>query len=325
MTTILLVDLIRSIVVIGVLLGCFAYLMLAERKLLGYFQMRLGPNRVGPWGLLQPIADALKLVFKEDLMPATADRFVFRLAPWLSLFTAIAAFAVIPFGPPIHLFGRTFALSVANPNGGILFVFAVFSVAVLGIVLGGWSSQSKYSLVGALRSTAQMISYELPMGLSVVGVLALAGSTSLTKIVEAQHYWFIFPQIVGFLVFFTCAVAETNRAPFDLPEAESELVAGYHTEYSGFRFAMFFMAEYVNMITVSALVTTLFLGGWHGPFLPPILWFAIKTAAILFVIIWIRATFPRFRYDRLMALGWKVLLPLSLLNLVGTAILVALV
>ncbi len=316
---------VRSVILIVVVLTVFAYLMLFERKLLGYFQLRVGPNRTGPWGLLQPLADAGKLFLKEDIIPADADRLVYQLAPAVSLFTALAVYAVIPFGPPLQLFGYEVPLQIADPDAGLLVVFAITSLAVYGISLGGWASQSKYSLLGSLRATAQMISYELAMGLSVVGVLVLAGSTRLSEIVARQEVWNIFVQPIGFIIYFICAIAETNRAPFDLPEAETELVSGYNTEYSGMRFAMFYMAEYINLITVSCLTTLLFLGGWRGPaFLPGLVWFVLKVAILLFIFIWLRATLPRLRYDRLMQLGWKVLLPLAAVNLLATAVVVAL-
>ncbi len=321
------IDIGKALLVIIFLQAAFGYLTLIERKLLGRFQLRPGPNRAGPFGLLQPLADGVKLLFKEEIIPAGVDRFVFLIAPMLSLLGALMAFAVIPFGSPVHIFGRLVPLQIAGPSLSLLYVFAVASLGVYGIVLGGWSSQNKYGLLGGLRSSAQIISYELAMGLSVIGVLLAAGSADLNQIVSAQtREWFVFPQIVGFIVYFICAIAETNRAPFDLPEAEQELVAGYHTEYTGMKFAMFFMAEYINMITVSALATTLFLGGWHGPaILPSYLWFLIKVAIFLFVFVWLRATLPRLRYDRLMAFGWKVLLPVALLNAIGTAAWVALV
>lgn len=316
---------IRSLVLIIGLLTVFAYLMLFERKILGWFQLRLGPNRTGPWGLFQPVADGVKMIFKEDIIPHDADRFIFRLAPMISLFVAFAAFAVIPVGPAIQIGEWVIPLSIADPNAGILVALAFTSLGVYGIALGGWASQSKYALLGALRSTAQMISYELTMGMSLVGVILLAGSVRLSDIVAAQEgLWFIVLQPIGFLLFSVSAVAEVNRVPFDLPEAETELVSGYHTEYSGMRYAMFAIAEYINMITVSSLITLLYLGGWRGPgFLPPVLWFAAKVSIFLFVFIWMRATLPRLRYDRLMAFGWKVMLPVAFLNLVATAAWVA--
>lgn len=318
--TILLI--IKILVLIGILMGGFAYTTLVERRLLGFFQLRLGPNRVGPQGLLQPLADGLKMALKEDLMPLGADPIVYRMAPVFSLFAALSVDAVIPFGAPIHIFGQSVSLDIANPSIGLLIAFAFSSLGIYGIVLGGWASQNKYSLLGGIRASAQMISYELAMGLSVLGVLMMAGTANLENIVLAQRTqgWFFIPQIVPFVIYFITAIAETNRTPFDLPEAESELVAGYHTEYSGIRFAMFFMAEYINVLTVSGLAVTLFFGGWLGPsFLPPILWFVIKVAVFVFAFIWIRATFPRFRYDKLMSFGWKVLLPISFIYFLGTA------
>lgn len=313
---------VKILLLIGILMGGFAYTMLLERRLLGFFQLRLGPNRVGPAGLLQPIADAMKMMLKEDLMPAGADPLVYRLAPVISGFAALSIDAVIPFGAPIHLFGTTINLDIANPGIGLLIIFALSSLGVYGLVLAGWSSQNKYSLLGGIRASAQIISYELAMGLSVMGVLMMAHTANLEGIVLAQkaHGWFWIPQIIPFLIFMTTAIAETNRTPFDLPEAESELVAGYHTEYSGMRFALFYVAEYINMITQSGLIVTLFFGGWIGPgFLPPIIWYFIKVGIAIFVFIWIRATLPRFRYDKLMSFGWKVLLPIAFIYFLGTA------
>ncbi len=312
---------IKIVLLIAILMGGFAYTMLLERRLLGFFQLRLGPNRVGPGGLLQPVADGLKMVLKEDLMPAGADPFVYRLAPVIALFTALCVDAVIPFGAPIHVFGLTVNLDIANPSIGLLIAFAFSSLGVYGLVLGGWASQNKYSLLGGIRASAQIISYELAMGLSVMGVLMMTGTANLEGIVlyQKHHGWLFFPQIIAFIIYFITAVAETNRTPFDLPEAESELVAGYHTEYSGMRFASYYIAEYINMITVSGIAVTLFFGGWLGPWLPPIIWFFIKVAIFLFIFIWIRATLPRFRYDRLMNFGWKVLLPAALIYFLGTA------
>lgn len=317
--TVLLV--IKILLLIAILMGGFAYATLLERRLLGFFQLRLGPNRVGPGGLLQPIADGLKMVLKEDLMPAGADSFVYRLAPMIALFTALSVDAVIPFGAPIHIFGLTVSLDIANPSIGLLIAFAFSSLGIYGLVLGGWASQNKYSLLGGIRASAQMISYELAMGLAVMGVLMMTGTANLENIVFYQktHGWLFLPQIIPFLIYFITAVAETNRTPFDLPEAESELVAGYHTEYSGMRFASYYIAEYVNMITVSGIAVTLFFGGWLGPVLPPIIWFLIKVGIFLFIFIWIRATLPRLRYDRLMNFGWKVLVPVALVYFLGTA------
>ncbi len=319
-----LVVLIKSAILLFVVITTFAYAMLAERKILGWMQMRPGPNRVGPWGLLQPAADAAKLMLKEDLTPRTADPLLYRLAPFISLLTAFSVYAIIPFGESA---GGIWA--IGNVNAGILFLLAIMSLGVYGISLGGWASGSKYPLLGSVRSTAQMISYELAMGLSFVGVLIVAGTTSLDGIVTAQQrLWFFIPQFVAFVVYVVTAVAETNRAPFDLVEAETELVAGFHTEYSGLRFGLFFIAEYVNMLTVSCIASLLFLGGWDAPFgwtwLPGVVWFLLKVAAFMFFYMWLRATLPRIRYDRLMAFGWKVLLPIATLNLLVTAVVVAL-
>lgn len=313
---------VKILLLVAILMGGFAYTMLLERRLLGFFQLRLGPNRVGPGGMLQPIADALKMMLKEDMMPAGADSFVYRLAPVIAGFAALSVDAVIPFGAPIHLLGLTISLDIANPSIGLLLAFALSSLGVYGIVLGGWASQNKYSLLGGIRATAQIISYELAMGLSVMGVLLMSHTANLEGIVLAQKAqgWFWMPQIVPFLIFMVTAIAETNRTPFDLPEAESELVAGYHTEYSGMRFALYYVAEYINMITQSGLIVTLFFGGWLGPsFLPPIIWYFIKVIIAIFVFVWIRATLPRFRYDKLMSFGWKILLPIAFLYFVGTA------
>jgi len=317
----LILLIIKIILLIAILMGGFAYTMLLERRLLGFFQLRLGPNRVGPGGLLQPLADGLKMMTKEDLIPAGADPFVYKLAPVISLFTALAVDAVIPFGAPIHVFGLTVSLDIANPSVGLLIAFALSSLGVYGLVLGGWASQNKYSLLGGIRASAQIISYELAMGLAVMGVLMITGTANLEQIVLYQkaHGWLWWSQIIPFLIYFITAIAETNRTPFDLPEAESELVAGYHTEYSGMRFASFVVAEYINMITVSGLAVTLFFGGWLGPILPPIIWFFIKVGVFIFVFIWIRATLPRFRYDKLMNFGWKVLVPVALVYFLGTA------
>lgn len=318
-----LVVLIKSAILLFIVITAFAYAMLAERKILGWMQLRPGPNRVGPWGLLQPAADAAKLMLKEDLAPRTADPLLYRVAPFISLLTAFSVYAVIPFGQsPAGVW------AIGNVNAGILFLLAIMSLGVYGISLGGWASGSKYPLLGSVRSTAQMISYELAMGLSFVGVLIVAGTTSLDGIVVAQQrLWFFIPQFVAFVVYVVTAVAETNRAPFDLVEAETELVAGFHTEYSGLRFGLFFIAEYVNMLTVSCIASLLFLGGWDAPFgwtwLPGIVWFLLKVGAFMFAYMWLRATLPRIRYDRLMAFGWKVLLPVATLNLLVTAVVVA--
>jgi NADH-quinone oxidoreductase subunit H len=322
------VVLIKSAILLLIVITTFAYAMLFERKILGWMQLRPGPNRTGPWGMLQPAADAVKMIFKEDLTPANADWLIYRLAPFISLVTAMSAFAIIPFSEST---GGTWALggAIGDVNAGILFIFAITSISVYGISLAGWASSSKFPLLGSVRSTAQMISYELAMTLSVVGVLILAGTTSLIGIVHAQQagWWFILPQFFGFCIYLTTAVAETNRSPFDLVEAETELVGGFHTEYSGLRFGLFFIAEYLNMITVACLATLLFLGGWSAPFgwtfVPGIVWFLLKAGVFLFIYMWLRATLPRLRYDRLMSFGWKVLLPMATLNLIVTAAIVA--
>ena len=316
---------VKSALLLFILLTACAYMTLLERRLLGKFQVRHGPNRVGPFGLLQPLADGLKLVFKESFMPAHVDVIVYWLAPAISMIAALFVYAVIPFGPEVTLFGQRVPLRLADVNVGILLVLATSSVGVYGIILGGWSSNNKYSLLGSLRSSAQLISYELALGLAVISVVLTAGSLSLVRIVEAQrHVWFVALQPLGFLIFLIAAVAETNRAPFDLPEAEQELIAGYQTEYGGFKFAMFYIGEYVAIVTMSALATTLFWGGWWGPLLPGLIWFVFKTLAFVFFFVWLRATLPRVRHDQLMALGWKFLIPLGLLNLVVTAVVVVL-
>ena len=333
MTALLIGQIVLTLFVFVMLLSSAAGMVYVERKVAALLQQRLGPYRVGPIGLLQPLADIIKLMFKEELRPRAADAWLFALAPIIAGTCAFAAFAVVPFGADITVFGLIpdgLRLQVADVNVAILVVFAIGSMSVYGIVLAGWSSNSKYSLLGGLRSSAQMISYELSYGLALAGVLLIGNSLSLTDLVNAQHgawfgfipRWFIFLQPVGFLVYLTAGIAETNRAPFDFPEAEQELVAGYHTEYSSMSFAMFFMAEYINMVTVSAVATDLFLGGWHGPFLPESLgwiWFLIKVAAILFFYVWMRWTLPRYRYDQLMQFGWKVLLPIAVINLLVTA------
>jgi NADH-quinone oxidoreductase subunit H len=315
------------------LLNSAAVLVYMERKVAAAVQQRLGPYLVGPRGLLQPMADIVKLMFKEELRPKAADALLFALAPILSATAAFAAFAVVPFGGESTLFGWLDApiqLQITDVNVAVLVIFAITSMGVYGIVLAGWSSNSKYSLLGGLRSSAQMISYELSYGLALAAVLIVAGSMSLTEIVNQQSgtwfgfvpRWFVFIQPLSFLIYMIAGVAETNRAPFDFPEAEQELVAGYHTEYSSMSFAMFFLAEYVNMVTVSAVATDLFLGGWHGPFLPEWLgwiWFLAKVFALLFFYIWMRWTLPRYRYDQLMTFGWKVLLPVAVLNVIITA------
>jgi NADH-quinone oxidoreductase subunit H len=321
-----LVALIKAVVVIFVVITAFAYTLLWERKLIGRFQARYGPNRAGPLGYLQPLADVVKLIFKEDFVPQGANKLLFQVAPMISVAAAVAAIAVIPWSDPFEVFGYTVTGWGADLDIGVLFLFALSGLGFYGLILGGWASGNKYSLLGAARTAAQLVSYEVAMGLSVIGVIMMAQSLSLVDIVHAQEdtVWYILLQPVGFLIFLVAAVAETNRAPFDLPEAESELVAGYHTEYGGLKFAMFFLAEYVNMIIISALGATLFLGGFSGPFLWGWVWLAIKIAVLLFLFIWLRATLPRLRYDRLMKFGWKILLPVATLNLVVTAIVVAL-
>jgi NADH-quinone oxidoreductase subunit H len=299
---------------------CVAYTTWLERKVLGHMQVRCGPLRVGWHGLLQPIADGLKLFFKEDIVVSSANKFLYILSPMIITIAAYASFAVVPFGNQIELFGRTIDLHIADVDIGVLYIFALSSLSVYGVTLAGWSSNSKYALLGGLRASAQMISYELSVGLSIIGVLMLAGSLSLVDIVARQDVWYIVYQPLGFLIFLICGFAECNRSPFDLPEAENELVAGFHVEYSSMKFALFFMAEYAHMIVVSALVATLFLGGWRGPVLPGVIWFLLKVFAMLFLFIWVRATFPRFRYDQLMKFGWKVLFPAALVNILLTGV-----
>ncbi len=306
----------------------FAYLTYYERRALARIQTRIGPNRAGPFGLLQPVADGIKLIFNEELVPAQADKFMFILAPIVTVFPALVIWAVIPWGGTVTIFGREVSLYLADINVGTLYLTAVASIAVYGIVLAGWSSNNKYALMGGLRSSAQMISYELALGLSFIGPIMLAGSMSLVDIVNAQHsVWFVIYQPLGTVIFMIAALAEINRAPFDMPEAEQEIVAGYHVEYSGMKFALFFMSEYIKAIAVSAIAATLFFGGYRGPFVDAVPWLGpiyllIKVFFLLFGIIWVRATLPRFRYDRLMAFGWKILLPLALVNVFATAIII---
>jgi NADH-quinone oxidoreductase subunit H len=289
-------------------------------------QVRIGPNRAGPGGILQPIADAVKLIFKEELIPSAADKVVFVLAPIITVVPALIVLGVVPFGPTVNLFGRSVRLAVADLNVGVLYVLSITSIAVYGIVLAGWASNNKYAMMGGIRSSAQMVSYELSLGLAWLGPILLANSMSLETIVEAQRsMWFVVFQPVGVLVFFIAALAEVNRAPFDMPEAEQELTAGYHVEYSGMKFALFFMAEYIKMIAVCVIAATLFLGGYLGPSVDRLPWLGplyllLKVVALLFVMVWVRATLPRFRYDRLMAFGWKILMPLALANVLVTAV-----
>ena len=346
MSALLIVMLVKVIVVFGAILGLVLFIIWFERRLVARMQSRLGPNRWGPFGMLTSLADGLKLFFKEGVTPVTADRTTYFLAPIVSLVPALLAFAVIPFGEGVHIFGQSVTFEIADLNVALLWVLGMGSLAVYGVVLAGWSSGSKYPLLGGIRSSAQMISYEIPLSLSLIPVVIAAGTLSMRGIVESQigsmhaaswmpaavgnllafvPRWYIFTQLPAFLIFLLAGVAETNRAPFDLPEAETELVAGFHTEYSGIKFAMFFLSEYIHIVTVSALAVTMFLGGWSGPripFLPwlwPIAWFMGKTFFFVFLFIWLRATMPRLRYDRLMQLGWKVLIPAALVWLFVSA------
>jgi NADH-quinone oxidoreductase subunit H len=329
------VPLLKIVVLVNAVLVAVTYMVLLERKVIAWVQVRLGPMRVGPYGVLQPIADAIKLLLKEDITPSRADRWVFTAAPVIAMVPALAAFAVIPFGGEVALFGYPVTLFVADVNVGLLYVVAVTSISVYGIILAGYASNSKYPLLAGLRASAQLISYEVAVLVMLLSVVITAGTLSMVGIVEAQRsagMWFGFVQPVALVILFIGGLAETNRAPFDLPEAEQELTGGFHTEYSGMRFALFFLAEYANMIVVSAVATTVFFGGWLRPFpgvavlwpldlVPGWIWFLLKTFVFLYVFIWIRATLPRYRYDQLMRLGWKVLIPLALANLVATAVL----
>lgn len=323
---------IKSLILILILLTGFAYLTYYERKALARLQSRYGPNRAGPFGLLQPVADGVKLIFKEELIPAQADKLLFILAPIITVIPALIILAVVPIGGTITLFGREISLSIAsNVSVGILFITAVTSISVYGIVLAGWSSNNKYALMGGIRATAQMISYELALGLAFIGPILLARSLSIDEIINAQARmgWFFIYQPLGVIIFWVATLAEVNRHPFDMPEAEQELTAGYHTEYSGMKFALFFMAEYIKMIAISVILATLFFGGYRGPFVDQIpllgpLYLFIKVFLLLFIMIWVRATFPRLRYDKLMGFGWKFLLPVALLNVFLTAVLLVL-
>ena len=318
------IDVIKAFIVANLVLGTFAYLTWVERKLLGRMQLRYGPNRTGPFGLLQPIADLIKLLRKASFFPAAAVDVLYIAAPAVAGFTAIAAFSVIPFGGVWHIGPYDVTGRVVDVPISLVLLFALGAVGIYAFLVGGWSSESKFSLLGSMRTSAQLVSYEVSLGLAVLGVVIMGQSLSLVEIVERQHetIWFVVPQLVGFLTFFVAGLAETNRVPFDLPEAESELVGGYHTEYGGMRFGLFQTAEYINMITFSGLAVTLFLGGWHGPVLPGPLWFVLKLGVFIFLFMWIRATLPRLRYDQLMTFGWKVLLPVATLNAVVTAVLV---
>ena len=322
-------QILKALAIFAVVFNLVPIALLADRKVLGRFQHRYGPNRVGPFGVLQAVADIGKLVFKEQFRPRTATGWLFALAPGISMLTAAATIAIIPFSNVVDIFGTPTGLYGVDPSIGILFAFAFGGIAFYGLMLGGWASGSKYSFLGSMRAAAQLISYEVAQGLSVVGVVMMTGSLSMTKIVAYQehHLWFILPQFVGFLIFMVAGFAETNRAPFDLAEADAELVGGYNTEYGGGRFAAFFAAEYLNMVVVSGLITTLFLGGWDIPFVNQPHWVdpivvIVKMCAFLFFFIWVRATLPRLRYDQLMSFGWKILLPLATLNALVTAILV---
>ncbi len=321
---------IKAVVILLFCVTGFAYLTFYERRALARMQVRIGPNRAGPSGWLQPVADGIKLVFKEEVIPARAYKVLFILAPMITVFPALVILAVIPWGTAITIFGRTIPLYLTDLNVGVLYLVAIASISVYGIVLAGWSSNNKYAMMGGIRSTAQMISYELALGLALIGPIMIAGTMSLKGIVEAQDpIWFIVYQPIAAIVFFIASVAEVNRAPFDMPEAEQELTAGYHAEYSGMKFALFFMAEYVKMIAISAIGATLFLGGFQGPFVDqvPILgpfYLFFKIMVLLFLLIWLRATLPRLRYDRLMAFGWKILLPVALANVFLTAVVLVL-
>jgi NADH-quinone oxidoreductase subunit H len=329
-----LIPLLKIVIVLNATLVGVTYMVLLERKVIAWAQSRLGPMRVGPYGVLQPIADAVKLMIKEDITPVRADRWVFTAAPIISMVPALIVYAVIPFGPTIRLFGRDVNLFITDVNVGLLYIVSVASVGVYGIILAGYASNSKYPLLASLRASAQLISYEVAVTLTLVSVIVVAGTLSMVGIVNAQYnqrVWYIFVQPVAFVLVLIGGLAETNRAPFDLPEAEQELTGGFHTEYSGMRFALFFLAEYANMIVVSSVVTTLFLGGWLPPFpnvpvfhflyyVPSWAWFLIKSFVFLYLFIWVRATLPRYRYDQLMRLGWKVLIPLAIANLVVTGI-----
>ncbi|MGE5360712.1 MAG: NADH-quinone oxidoreductase subunit NuoH [Bacteroidales bacterium] len=333
MLDLLIYPLIKIVLVLTGVLITVMYLVLLERKVQAWVQVRLGPMRVGPHGVLQPLADVLKLFVKEDITPVRADKWVYTAAPIIVLVPALIAFAVIPFGASVNLFGHVIPLYVADINVGLLYIVAVASIGVYGIILAGWSSNSKYPLLGSLRSSAQLISYEVAVTMTFVAVILMSGSLSMVGIVNAQynsHVWYAFVQPLALAIYVIGALAETNRAPFDLPEAEQELVAGFHTEYSGMRFALFFLAEYANMIVVSSVATTLFLGGWLRPFpnvaalnflglIPGWAWFCLKTFLMLYLFLWIRATLPRYRYDQLMRLGWKVLIPIAIANIIITA------
>jgi NADH-quinone oxidoreductase subunit H len=311
---------IKGLVMVALLFTAAAYMTFCERVIMARMQQRLGPNRAGPFGLLQPLADAIKLFSKERFQPGGVDTFTYWLAPAIALFIALFVFVIIPVGGVVHLWGHPVVLQIANVNSGLVFLLAFSSLAVYSVVLAGWSSNNRYSLLGGLRGTAQMISYEVPMGISLLTIVLVAGTLNLNEIVEAQrHHWFIWTNPISFIIYLITAFAETNRAPFDLPEAEHELVAGYHTEYGGMKFALFFLAEYVNILVVSSITVTLFFGGWVGPWDLPVIWFALKVAIFVFFFMWVRATLPRFRYGQLMSFSWKVLIPIATINLIITA------
>ncbi len=321
-----IINVLFAIIAVIVLLLIVAYSTLLERKLLGDFQLRIGPNRAGPFGIWQPIADGLKAFFKEDVIPARADSVVFVLAPMISFITAVGIIAIIPFADKITIFGREVKLIVSDIDISILYVFGLAALGSYGCLLGGYSSYNKYSIFGAMRTSALLISYEIPFVLLIMSIVLVNGTLSFSGIVEAQSdLWNIVRQPVAFVLAVVCALAEINRTPFDMPETESELACGFNVEYSSMKFSMFFMAEYAHLFTISAILTTLFLGGWKGPLLPPIVWFLLKTFAFMFFFIWERATYPRFRIDQIMHFGWKVLLPLSLANLLVTAIVMAII
>jgi NADH-quinone oxidoreductase subunit H len=327
------IPLLKILIVLNAVLVAVTFMVLLERKVIAWVQVRLGPMRVGPYGVLQPIADVVKLMTKEDITPVRADKWVFTMAPLIALIPALVVFAVIPFGPVVSLFGRQVSLYVTDLNVGLLYVVSVASIGVYGIILAGWSSNSKYPLLASLRASAQLISYEVAVTMGLVSMIVTAGTLSMVGIIQAQYnqgVWYAFIQPVAFFIYFVGGLAETNRAPFDMPEAEQELTGGFHTEYSGMRFALFFLAEYANMIVVSTVATTLFLGGWLRPFpnvavlsfldfVPAWIWFLLKTFVFLYVFLWVRATLPRYRYDQLMRLGWKVLIPLGIANVIVTA------
>ena len=329
-----IIPLVKIAIVLNATLVAVTYMVLLERKVIAWVQVRLGPMRVGPYGVLQPIADAVKLILKEDITPARADKWVFTIAPIIVMVPALITFAVIPFGPTVSMFGHQVSLYVTDVNVGLLYIVSVASIGVYGIILGGWASNSKFPLLASLRASAQLISYEVAVTMTLVSLIMTAGTLSMEGIVKSQynsHYWFLFVQPVAFVLFFIGGLAETNRAPFDMAEAEQELTGGFHTEYSGMRFALFFLAEYANMIVVSSVATTLFLGGWLRPFpnvaalsflglVPSWIWFLSKTFVFLYVFLWVRATLPRYRYDQLMRLGWKVLIPIAIANVVATGI-----